>query len=70
MTFVQFLPSSRVTWIKPSSVPTQTVVACSGEGPMRVDHAEAVRHRLIDILGGDRIESGGHRRVHAAPGRG
>ena len=34
VTSAQCLPSSVVRWIRPSSVPTQTVVALSGEGEM------------------------------------
>ena len=30
-----------------------------------VDHAEAIRHRLVDIFGSDGIEVRGHRRVQA-----
>ncbi len=66
VTLFQFLPSSRVTWIKPSSVPTQTVVRLKRRRADGVDHAEAVGHRLIDILGGDRVERCGHGGIHRA----
>ncbi len=34
MTFCHFLPPSRVTWISPSSVPTQTRSFSIGDGAM------------------------------------
>ena len=39
VTFCQLLPSFVVTWINPSSVPTQTIGTSSGDGRDRVDDA-------------------------------
>ena len=63
VTLFQFLPSSRVTWIKPSSVPDPDRGCLKRRGADGIDDAEAVGHRLVDILGGDGIESRGNGRI-------
>ena len=69
VTLFQVLPSSRVTWIKPSSVPTQTVATRSGEGP--IEYTTPKRSVMgwsisLAVMGSSVAGTGGWRRDRSA----